>query len=65
VTGLGGFLTIGFLWQLFENYRNSQIFNTLFYRKRYVLIGLGHILGDCFTNSSGHPAHRGARRENK
>jgi hypothetical protein len=45
---------------LFENYRSNANFGATFFRSTsYVLIGtkhgLGYILGDFFTNSSGHP----------
>jgi hypothetical protein len=46
--------------QLFENYRASpKIWTTFFPRKKLCInfdkSGLGYILGDFFTNSSGHP----------
>jgi hypothetical protein len=45
-----------------ENYRSSQNFGaTFFYGKSYVIIStknrFGFIVGDFFTNSSGHPAY--------
>jgi hypothetical protein len=47
---------------LFANYRNSpDYWATHFRDKSYVLImtkiGLGYILGDFFTNASGHPVY--------
>jgi hypothetical protein len=46
--------------QFFENYRIIPHFWTTFFTgENYVLIstknGLGFILGECFTNASGHP----------
>jgi hypothetical protein len=48
-------------WQLFENYRRSKNFGLLFNYMYKLCVnfdlktGLGYILGDFFTNSSGHP----------
>jgi hypothetical protein len=57
------YLPIVYLGQGFENYRNSANFVATFSGgKGFVLvftkIVLGYILGDLFTNSSGHPALR-------
>jgi hypothetical protein len=46
----------------FENYKSSaHLWGTFSHGTSYVLIltknGLGYILGDFFTNSSGHPDH--------
>jgi hypothetical protein len=48
---------------LFENDRNIPVsFGYFFHCESYALIsaknGLGYILGDFFTNSSGHPARK-------
>jgi hypothetical protein len=47
-------------WAVFENYRRSPNFWTTFLRKVMYSFwqknGLGHTLGDIFTNSSGHLA---------
>jgi hypothetical protein len=64
VTRLGEFCfarwAIIYIGQFFENYIISpHCWTTFFLRKRYVIIvtknGLGHILGEFFRNSSGHP----------
>jgi hypothetical protein len=60
VTGLGEFLAIVYSGQFeksspnfWANFLNANIFS-------YILKnGLGHILGDFFTNSSGHPVSVG------
>jgi hypothetical protein len=50
-----------FFGQLFENDRSSQIFWRFFIPRKKVCInfgtknGVGNILGEFFTNSSGHP----------
>jgi hypothetical protein len=51
----------------FRNYRSSAHYWTIFLHLiSYIFIlsknGLGHILGDFFTNSSGHPAGRAFSR---
>jgi hypothetical protein len=54
---------VGFYFGPFcENYRsNTNYWATLFHSARFVLIltnhVLGYILGDFFTNSSGHPGN--------
>jgi hypothetical protein len=63
VTRLGEFSPIGRLFpsgSFFENYRNStNNWATFFRYESCVLIftrnGMGYILGDFFTNVSGHP----------
>jgi hypothetical protein len=63
VTGLGEFSPNEWLFSLgrfFENYRNSPHCGHFFRSKSSVLIlsenGLGTMLGEFFTNLSGHPA---------
>jgi hypothetical protein len=53
---MGRLLTLVYFIQ---KYRSSQIFGLFFHGKSYVLIltksALGYILGDFFSNLSGHP----------
>jgi hypothetical protein len=52
LTGLG--------WQLVENYRNSPHFGATFCYSFAIVLArnvFDFILGDFFTNSSGHPDH--------
>jgi hypothetical protein len=56
--------------QLFENYISiAKFWATLFHSASYVLVliknGLGHILGDFFTNSYGHPGSVPQRGQNR
>jgi hypothetical protein len=63
VTRLGEYLPVGWLFTLEEFFLNSGSkpnFGCFYYKKvtfMYISItmGLGHILGDFLTNSSGHP----------
>jgi hypothetical protein len=62
VTKLGEFSPIGRLFSLgifFENYKRANILVYFFRGLNFELIlaqnGLGYILGEFFTNSSGHP----------
>jgi hypothetical protein len=53
-----------------ENYRSCQQFHSLFSTVKIMQIfltknGLGYILGDFFTNSSGHPGSMATARERK
>jgi hypothetical protein len=55
---------IVYFGQYFENHKSNPNFCATFFRRRdYVLIGLGYISGDFFTNSSVHPARDGPDRQ--
>jgi hypothetical protein len=68
VTGLGEFSPLGdlLLWAVFSKTTSkAPILSAIFLILSHVIIlpknGLGHILGNFFTNSSSHPASKGGR----
>jgi hypothetical protein len=61
VTILGEFSPIGRLFTLFSFLKiteaHSCFFHGIIYTLILTIIGLGYILGDSFTNTSGHSGH--------